>query len=141
MNYTENIINRARSVRPQSEYQDRAVINSALLEITLDVALKVVTHYVTLAAQHTEGPRRTLRIMRDMRTKWRAVSKQVKAMYDDHPINERHLYVVLAAHYHHLAQTYAKLFDVYLTPEDRRLLHITQSRSTKPTILAVLSHY
>jgi hypothetical protein len=141
MNYSENIISRARSVRQQDEYQGRALINSALLEITLDTARKMVEHYAALASQHTEGPKRTLRIMRDMRTKWRATAKQVKAAYDDHPINERHLYVVLAAHHNRLAQNYTKLFDVYLTPEDHQLLHAAPVGKSKPVILAVLSHY
>lgn len=139
--HADNIITRARDMRSQTDYQDRQLVRAALLDITLDVANTVAKHYIELCEQQCMYPQKKLRIMRDLRALWKAIAKNVKATYEDHPINDRHLYVVLAVHYAKELRAYTKLFDVYLSPEDQQMLAYARPATARTTVLQVLAHY
>ena len=139
--HADNIIQRARDIRSQSEHQDRSLIKAALLDITLDVAITVARRASELCKQQWAYPQKKLRIMRDLRAMWKAIAKNVKAVYDDHPINDRHLYVVLAAYHPQDLRNYEKLFDVYLQPDDSQLLYHARPATARATALRVLAHY
>lgn len=137
----DQIIQRSRDIRLMAEHQEKHIVKAALTDITLDFAKQVADHLSQMLEQQWMLSVRKLRTVRDTRTLWRAVCRYVKATYEDHPINERHLAVVLAAYHWRVYSDYEKLFDVYFSPEHRRQLSMSSHGYTRNVVLEVINQY
>lgn len=114
---SDQIIQRSRDMYALSDLP-RAEIRVALIDLTVAVAKQVADNYCTVASQQNRvSSARGGKVLRDMRTLWRAAIRNVRKVYDTHPIHEKHLYVVVAAYYPDHARTYPKLLDHFLTPQ------------------------
>lgn len=137
----DQMIQRSRDIRVLIENEDRRLIRAALTDLTLEYAKNVADHLAKMLEQQWALPARKLRTARDVRTMWRSVIRYVKATYDDHPITERHLSVVLAAYHWHVYETYESIFGQPFLSEHRRQLAFAAQGHTRSVVLEVLSQY
>jgi hypothetical protein len=118
---SDQIIERSRSIWRMAEDQERSVIRSALLDVTIDAAMELAYKSMQLIDQYASvGPSRQQRVMRDLLTLWRKLVRNVKAVNSDHPIGEHHLYLVLLDSWGIRMNAYEKLFP---TCSDVKLLY------------------
>jgi hypothetical protein len=109
--YADEIIARSRDMMI-AEHVPRPQVRAALLDITLAVARNVAARYSAVADQQRGiGITRQGKVLRDMKTLWRAVIKRVKVVYDNHPIHEKHLWAVMAVHHAAHLRAWPKLLD------------------------------
>jgi len=139
--YSDKIIARARDMRAMSEYQGKHLIKEALLNITLDTARTMVSTTAQLVAQQEHDTKKQDRLMRDLRTHWRAVQRNVNAIYEDHPINDRHLYAVLAAYHPSLLKRWPSLLPLCMAPEHQHYLTASTVSDAMSRIEMVLGFY
>lgn len=124
---TEQVVDRSRSIWRMAEHQERDVIKSALLDITLDTAMDVANRSMQLVEQYEcAGAARRLRVMRELLTLWRKLVRNVKAVNADHPIHECHLYVVMLDAWGSRLNAYEKLFDSNVCVEVKQLYYERQ---------------
>ncbi len=139
--YADQILQRARPLMLM-ESADRQLVKAALLDVTLSVADTVVKHYMTLAdQQHTMGDKHVGRIMRDMRTAWRAIAKRVKSAYATHPINERILWATMAAYYPRRVRDWPTILTCDFVDQDRYFLLTATRSEARARILNVVERY
>jgi hypothetical protein len=137
--YADQIIERSRDMWAMQEHMPKADIRAALLDITIDVAKRVADRYCKVAdQQNVVSQVRGGKVLRDMRTLWRATIKNVKAVYDSHPIHEKHLYVILAAYYQGHARAYPKLLSHGLTGQQEFKLLACYGHEAAWTVKQVL---
>lgn len=109
---SDHVIDRSRSIWRMAEDQERSVIKSALLDITIDTAMDLAGKAVQLVDQYAyAGQARQLRVMRELLATWRKVIRNVKAVNAEHPVHECHLYVVLLDCWGNRLNAYERLFD------------------------------
>lgn len=139
--HADQILMRCRSLMTMQDVAARAVFKAAIEDVVLDVCTTLVEHYRQLMEQHTHGSVRTGKLMRELRTTWRAIIKRVKAAHSSIAINERQLFCVSAAYmrYQVLQHPRALVADVY--EEDTRLLMNCPTARRKHCIREVLQRY
>ena len=125
---SDQVVERSRSIWRMAEHQEWAVIRSALLDVSIDVAMELAHKSMQLVDQYANvGPSRQQRVMRDLLTSWRKLVRNVKAVNSGHPIGEHHLYLVLLDSWGVRMNAYEKLFplcsDVKLLYYNRFGLH------------------
>lgn len=114
---SDQIIQRSRDMYALSDLP-RAEIRTAIIDLTVAVAKQVADNYCVVASQQNRvSPVRGGKVLRDMRTLWRAVMRNVRKIYDTHPIHEKYLFMAMAAYYPDHARAHPKLLDHYLTPQ------------------------
>jgi hypothetical protein len=115
--YIEQIVERARDIRRLEA--DRLTTRAALLDITIDVAQSLAQKTDTLLEQAMwNDTKKKLQIRRNLRAQWRLIVKGVKTLYDDHPISDRHLCIVLATCYPRVLKDNEALFGHTLTGDE-----------------------
>lgn len=133
----DSIIDRARDVR-HIEGQ-RTLTSAALVDITLDVALQMAAKTSKVADQPYVDSKVRRRAVQKLCADWRAVVSGVRAVYDDHPISNRHLYGTLLAHFPSLLDRAPILQDVVLREIDHfRLLNAEPGRHARQVLHEVM---
>lgn len=136
----EEIVERSRDVR-RIETPDRALLQAALLDITLDVALQMATKTNGVVHQIYVDPKAKLRAIRKLQTDWRAITKLVREVYDDHPISDRHMKATLIAYYPSLIDQATVFTEALFTGDEvRRLSHNSKANARK-AVREVLTNY
>jgi hypothetical protein len=121
--YADQILMRGRDIRVM-ESADRYTKRAALLDITMAVAKTMADNSIAVIDQsYGMTMREKFVAVRKLATMWRAVRKNVKAKYDDHPISEIHLHVVLCAYHRDIAKNYATTFQSNLAVEHQQYLY------------------
>jgi hypothetical protein len=139
--YADHILQRARPLMLM-ESADRQTVKAALLDVTLAVANDVVQHYMTLAEQqHSVSSAHVGRIMRDMRTAWRAIAKRVKSVYATHPINDRILWATVAAHFPSRLREWPTVLTHDFVSQDQYYLLASTRTDARRRIINVLERY
>lgn len=136
----ESIIERARDVR-RVDTPDRAILQAALLDITLDIALQMATKTNGVVHQIYVDPKAKLRAVRKLQTDWRAVVKGVRAFYDDHPISDRHMKATLMAYYPSLVDQVTVFSDVLFTGQELSNLRYSSKATARKAVREVLTNY
>lgn len=115
--YADQIIERSRDMMVLQDI-DRFKVKAALCEIAISVAEVVAAKAMTVAdQQYTLGFKHVGLIMRDLKTLWRAIVRNVKIKYADHPINERILHIVMLASHGSRQREWPKIITSDLSGE------------------------
>lgn len=138
--YADQILERSINVMRMQDHAERDMIRSALREIVIDVATTIADRTAqVMNQQYGLGTKHVGFIMRDLKKLWTAVIKSVKQRYDDHPISERLLHIVMLTDHAGRQNAWPGIIKSDLSPEHRYFLANATKADRKWRINKVLS--